>query len=302
MTTNQSRLAGVSRICVLVASLASCVIAAGIIACQTGCRTAASMGLPVAAGGHTLLSHAKDQRQTAGHPTGVPTELAKDILPAHRVVAGDVLVIEPNDFNSPVRLSSDQTVQQDGTIELGAYGRLQVAGMSAEEIQGRVQQVVTTQEIAKQQSRVTLAAHRNKGLGTPLEENEPVDYGVTVRLVNKESALYYVMGEVNAPGSYPVVGHETVLDAVIAAGGLSDRANDHKIILTRPQQGGDALIVPICYQQILQLGDVSTNYQLMPGDRIYVPSLTLWEDIRQSFAWGGEKSCPHCREYSKKRD
>ena len=34
----------------------------------------------------------------------------------------------------------------------------------------------------------------------PEEFNEKPDYGVTVRLVNKESGLFYVMGEVNAAG------------------------------------------------------------------------------------------------------
>lgn len=265
---------------------------------QSGCRTAASMGLPISAGSHSLLSHAKDLRQTIGHPQDVPTELAKLTLPAHRMEAGDVLVVEPNDFNSPVRLSSDQTVQQDGTIELGAYGRLQVAGLSAEEIQAQVQDVVTNQETAKHLNRIALASHRDaeQSGGPPTDE---VDYGVTVRLVNKESDLFYVMGEVNAPGSYPLVGHETVLDAIIAAGGLSDRSNDHKIILTRPQSPGHPrTILPVCYQQILQLGDVSTNYQLRPGDRIYVPSLTLWEDVKQSLSVGDERSCPHCRIYS----
>ncbi len=92
---------------------------------------------------------------------------------------------------------------------------------------------------------------------------------------------------------------ETVLDALITAGGLSDRANDHKIILTRPMSAGQPrVILPVCYQQILQLGDTSTNYQLQPGDRIYVPSLTLWEDIKQSTQWRREKSCPQCRDYS----
>ena len=201
-----------------------------------GCRTAGSLGLPVSSGSHKLLSYASKARQTVGHPKGVPTELAKRTLPAHQVEPGDVLVIEPNDFNSPVRLSSDQTVQQDGTIELGSYGRLQVAGMSAPEIQERVQVIVAQHEIQKDQMRMALASHRG---GPPVtrnaEDQEDVDYGVTVRLVNKEGALFYVMGEVNAPGSYPLVGYETVLDAIIAAGGLSDRSNDHKIILTRPQ-------------------------------------------------------------------
>jgi len=268
---------------------------------QTGCRTAASFGLPVSAGGHRLLSHASEIRQNNGHPGNVATELAKLTLPAHRVQAGDVLVIEPNDFNSPVRLSSDQTVQQDGTIELGAYGRLQVAGMSAEEIQTQVQNLVTQKETKKLHQQIALVSHQSGGLGSPAADAEQPDYGVTVRLVNKESGLFYVMGEVNAPGSYPLVGHETVLDAIIAAGGLSDRCNDHKIILTRPQaEGQPRVILPICYQQILQLGDVSTNYQLLPGDRIYVPSMTLWEDVKQSVSWGNEKSCPDCRDYSQK--
>ena len=263
---------------------------------QSGCRTASSMGLPVSSGSHTLLSDAVEIRQAVGHQKEIATELAKTALPPHRVEAGDVLVIEPNDFNSPVRLPGDQTVQQDGTIELGSYGRLLVAGMSAVEIQGRVGELVANHEIAKRQTKIELASHDASSSAV-----EQADYGVSVRLVNQDSALFYVMGEVNAPGSYPLVGHETVLDAIIAAGGLSDRANDHKIILTRPQFAGQPrVILPVCYQQVLQLGDVSTNYQLNPGDRIYVPSMTLLEDVKQSLRWYDEKSCPHCRDYSKR--
>ncbi|QDS96664.1 SLBB domain protein [Roseimaritima multifibrata] len=258
-----------------------------------GCRTAASLGLPISAGSNTIMSDAVALRQQQGHPQGIATELAKVPLPPHPVEAGDVLVIEPNDFNSPIRLSSDQTVQQDGTIELGAYGRMQVAGLPPAEIQNRVQHVITEHIARKQQEGIGLASHT--GQAGALDPS--IDYGVTVRLVNQESAMFYVMGEVNAPGSYPLVGHETVLDALIAAGGLSDRANDHKIILTRPQPAGQPrIILPVCYRQVLQMGDVSTNYQLRPGDRIYVPSLSLWEDIKQSVS-SSEKSCPHCSEY-----
>ncbi|SMP69346.1 polysaccharide export outer membrane protein [Neorhodopirellula lusitana] len=258
----------------------------------TGCRTAASLGLPVSGTSHALLPYATDLRQ-AGHRAGIATELAKHPLPPHRMAAGDVLVIEPNDFNSPVRLQSDQVVQQDGSIELGDYGRVEVLGMTVQEIQQTVQTRVASRETEKSQTRMAMVSHRNN-----ITPEEVVDYGVNVRLVSNESDLFYVMGEVNAPGSYPLVGTETVLDAVIAAGGLSDKANEHKIILTRPQPDGQKrLILPVCYKQILQLGDVSTNYQLMPGDRIYIPSITIWEDVKQSMAFNSDKSCPHCREY-----
>ena len=262
---------------------------------HTGCRTAASLGIPISSGSNYLLSDAVEIRQAVGHQAGIPTELQKVSLPPHRVEAGDVLVIEPNDFNSPVRLPGDQTVQQDGTIELGQYGRLQVMGRSAEEIQAQVSTMIAGIETSKFEATVAQASYHP----SQTKPQPTVDYGVAVRLVNQDSALFYVMGEVNSPGSYPLVGHETVLDAIIAAGGLSDSANDHKIIVTRPQlPGRPRVILPACYQQILQMGDVSTNYQLMPGDRIYVPSMTILEDAKQTLQWRNEKSCPHCRDYS----
>ena len=264
-----------------------------VCCCGTGCSTLGSMGLPVGPG-HRLLSHAKDVRQAAGHRGNMPHELAKTTLNPHRVEAGDALVIEPNDFNSPIRLPSDQTVQSDGTIDMGAYGRLQVAGRTIPEIERQAQAVILHHENVKKQ-------HQLASYGAnQASHDENVDYGVTARLVNQESAMIYVLGEVNAPGSYPLTGHETVLDALIAAGGLAGKANEHKLILSRPRMPGEPrVILPICYHQVVQLGETTTNYQLQPGDRIYVPSLTLWEDIKQSF--GSEKSCPHCVEFSRTR-
>jgi polysaccharide export outer membrane protein len=208
--------------------------------------------------------------------------------------AGDVLVIEPNDYNGPIRLQSDQTVQQDGTIDLGSYGSVYVAGHSTKEIQARIETAVRNVELAKRNrrnQRTALASYD----GNMATTDEDLDLSVSVRMVHQESSSVYVMGEVNAPGSYPIDGNETVLDAIISAGGLSGKSNDRKIILTRPQLGGKPRVVlPVCFQHILQLGDVSTNYQLQPGDRIYVPSMNLLEDIRQSMRWRRDKSCPYC--------
>ena len=121
---------------------------------STGCHTAASLGLPVSAGSNYLLSDAVEIREAIGHRSNLATELAKAPLPPHRVEAGDVLVIEPNDFNSPVQIPSDHTVQQEGTIDLGSYGRIQVAGLTVPEIQQQVQFAVTQQEKLRRQSAV----------------------------------------------------------------------------------------------------------------------------------------------------
>lgn len=224
-----------------------------------------------------------------------PNELTKTALRPHRMEPGDILVIEPNDFNSPIRFQSDQTVQQDGNIDLGTYGQIYVAGLTTEEIKQTINSNVVQYEARKRQQDVTLASHTNALSPT---DQDLENFGVTVRLVNQETGKFYVMGEVNAPGSYPMTGSETVMDAIIAAGGLSINANSHQIILTRPRLSDEEReILPVCFEQILQMGDVSTNYQLQPGDRIYVPSISIWEDVKQSLRWQKHPGCPHCRNY-----
>ena len=117
---------------------------------------------------------------------------------------------------------------------------------------------------------------------------------VSVRITNWDSKKIYVLGEVNSPGSFPYIGNETVLDAIIEAGGLSSSSNRHSIIVSRPSQCSDCrTVIKVCYDQIVQLGDASTNYQLQPGDRVFVPSLGLIDDIKQSFSLK-DPHCPRC--------
>jgi hypothetical protein len=41
---------------------------------------------------------------------------------------------------------------------------------------------------------------------------EPNADAINVCLVNPQSAVYHVLGEVNSPGSFPLMGRETVLE------------------------------------------------------------------------------------------
>jgi len=53
-------------------------------------------------------------------------------------------------------------------------------------------------------------------------------------------------------------------------------------------------VMTVCYDQIVQLGDTTSNYQLMPGDRVFAPSLTFMEDLKQSFSCNKDERCPRC--------
>jgi protein involved in polysaccharide export with SLBB domain len=219
--------------------------------------------------GHRLLRATKELRRAVPDPLPLPRELNKSVLAAYVVEPGDVLLVQPADLDSPVRLPADQPVLPDGTIDLGRYGRLLVAGQTVDQIEAAVRTRV--QEPAK-------------------------DAGpVNVRLVSRQSKVFYVLGEVNAPGSYPLAGRETVLDGIIAAGGLTDSASHKDIILSRPTPpAGCRVVLPICYEEIVQLGDTSTNYQLAPGDRIFVATRHCLEGL---FPFFSPHACPPCGQH-----
>jgi protein involved in polysaccharide export with SLBB domain len=239
-----------------------------------GCSTVpGASGIPfLSPPRHSLLEDAKAVRQQA--PDDMPRELSKRPLAPYVVEPGDVLLIQPIDPDSTVRLPGDQPILLDGTVNLGRFGRVPVAGKTADQIEAEVGALIQ--------------AHLQEQV--PGKEQSREKFAVSVRIVSRVSKVYYVQGEVNAPGAFALVGRETVLDGIIAAGGLTDRASRRNIILSRPTAPHSCRIVlPVCYRDIVQLGDTSTNYQLAPGDRIYVASRTIWEDL-----CGSKSDCPPC--------
>ena len=72
----------------------------------------------------------------------------------------------------------------------------------------------------------------------------------------------------------PFTGNETVLDAISQIGGLPAVSSKRHIWIARrsPGPGGPNNVLEINWQSITQCGGTDTNYQMMPGDRLYVKS------------------------------
>lgn len=223
--------------------LAACLTAG----CQVGGNRYSLFG-----GTHLLSDQARGMAAANGEPLPLARELAKKPIPAYIVEPGDVLLVHPLNLDSPARLSGDQPVLPDGRIQLGIYGMPMVAGKSIDEVEAEINALVRLKT-------------RDAG-------------PIAVRLMTRDSKVYYVLGEVNSPGTYPLRGRETALDGIVAAGGLTASASRFDIVLSRPTRPDSCRIVlPVCYTEIVQLGDTSTNYQLRPGDRIFVPTRTFHE-------------------------
>jgi polysaccharide biosynthesis/export protein len=229
--------------------------ALGVAACLAGgCASSAGNRFVLFPAGHRLIEPAKTLRESNFPPPDLPRELNKTVAPPYVVEPGDVLLVQPTRLDSPVRLPGDQPILPDGSIQLGEYGRLVVAGKTIEQIESEVNGLIKA---------------RTADAGP-----------ITVRLVVRDSKVYYVLGEVNAPGSFQLRGRETVLDGIVAAGGLTTNAARSEIILARPSKPGNGCVVlPVCYNEIVQLGSTVTNYQLQAGDRIFVPSRGFCEEL-----------------------
>jgi polysaccharide biosynthesis/export protein len=242
-------------------------IASIMLAPSVGCSVTPGQGFTIFPSGNFLLETTERLRDRAPRRPDVPRELSKTVIEPYVIQPGDALLIEPEALETPLRFPVDQTVLPDGTIDLGPYGRRIVAGKSVDQIEA--------------------------GVRDAIRETEKRELAVNVRLVNPRSAVYYVLGEVNAAGAFPLAGRETVLDGILAAGGLSSRSSYCNIVLSRPTApDGCRIVMPICYRHIAQMADTTTNYQLMPGDRIYVATRTLCEQL---MFWKDKQSCEFCQ-------
>jgi len=78
-----------------------------------------------------------------------------------------------------------------------------------------------------------------------------------------------IVGEATRPQAVPYRQHMTILDVMIAAGGLTDFADGNASVLVRGAEGGKQYSVRL--KDLLKRGDISANVAVRPGDIVIVP-------------------------------
>jgi polysaccharide export outer membrane protein len=146
------------------------------------------------------------------------------------------------------QIAGDHLVGPDGTVNLGTYGRVFVTGMSVD------------------QARIAIETHLSQYLEKPQ---------IAVDVAGYNSKTYYIITEGAGFGDgvnrFPITGNDTVLDAISKMHGLS-QVSSKKIWVARPSPSPTACdqILPVDWVAVTKGGSSATNYQLMPGDRVFV--------------------------------
>lgn len=79
-----------------------------------------------------------------------------------------------------------------------------------------------------------------------------------------------VVGEATQPRAIPFSKHMTLLDLMIAVGGLTDFAAGNKSVLVR-FDGGERKEYSVRLDDLIRDGDISANVSLLPGDVLIIP-------------------------------
>ena len=146
------------------------------------------------------------------------------------------------------QIVGEHLVGPDGRVNLGTYGSVYVTGLTLAEAKDRIE--------------------------TKLSERL-VDPEVIVDVFSYNSKKYYIITQGAGFGdnivTAPITGNDTVLDAIAAIGGLSQLSST-KIWIARPAPAGVGCeqILPVNYEEITRGAVTSTNYQLLPGDRLFI--------------------------------
>jgi len=148
----------------------------------------------------------------------------------------EITVFELPELNQTVRVS------EDGSITLSLLGKVDVAGLTAQELEKRIATLLDQQ--------FTKGAH------------------VTVFI--KEYQKVSVIGAVGNPGQYEIVGPTTLLHVIAQAGGLTAQATN-ELFIYRVNGDGKQDRIAIRLEDLTINGNQDLNILIQPKDVVMVP-------------------------------
>ena len=98
---------------------------------------------------------------------------------------------------------------------------------------------------------------------------DPVVTVVVQQFVGPTSEQIRVTGEATKPQILPYRKDMTVLDVMIAVGGLTDFADGNAATIYRVAEGGKQYSVRL--RDLIKRGDISANVEMRPGDILIIP-------------------------------
>jgi len=186
--------------------------------------------------GLTRLEPAAQGASTSVGNVGAPAQDGDYVIGPEDVLAINVW--------HEAELSRSVPVRPDGKISLPLVGDMKASGLTSRELEA---------ELAK-----SLDAYIHKPQ-------------VTVSVQEVNSHKFYILGEVQRPGSYPLSPNLTVLSALAIAGGFRDFAKVNQIYVLQLRPDGTRSHIRFDYKAAVNGSNSYRDLELKTGDTVVVP-------------------------------
>jgi polysaccharide export outer membrane protein len=169
---------------------------------------------------------------------------AQTLLPIeYRVGPKDVLQIDVYGVDSLRNL--EVTISEVGKMTLPLLGEVDVNGLTKSEVEEKLVRLLSESVLRNPQ--------------------------VTVLIKQYQSKVVYLIGAVQKPGVYPLLGRRTLLETIVAAGGPAINAG-LEIIVVRKQNGGEGTSLRLSLEDLMIKADARIDIPLQPNDIINIPA------------------------------
>ncbi len=244
------------------------------IAACLGILTATAFGL-------TSTSPKDESGQDAKSSPEKGSETAKRTPPPQFAQRADYVVEPPDLIDLWVEktlagrpITGERLVRPDGTMSIGWYGDLDVAGLTVAEIKKKL---ITKLQTFLSDESLGLVAVSPSGetiidpaTGAPKRIDPKDSKKVRVAVTQCNSKCFYVQGEVRSPGSFRLTDTLTVQGAITAAGGLSPVADPAKVLVFRENSRGEPERIAMDANLISHGKPLSASFLVKRGDRVVV--------------------------------
>ncbi|WP_241505781.1 XrtA/PEP-CTERM system exopolysaccharide export protein [Parahaliea mediterranea] len=161
----------------------------------------------------------------------------------------------------------DYVIGPGDTLEVFVWGNEELSSVGVVRPDGKFTTRLVEDLEASGKTSTQLARDIEKSYGEYVRQ--PVVSVIVNGFVGVPSQQVRVVGEAAQPASVPYRKHMTLLDLMIAVGGMTEFADGNGSVLVRTDDGGQTSY-KLRLDDLLKDGDISANLALMPGDIVII--------------------------------
>jgi polysaccharide biosynthesis/export protein len=145
-------------------------------------------------------------------------------------------------------LNVERRVAEDGSIDLPLLGQVPVSGLTPSEAQKRIESFLTAKYVNRANVSVIVKEYASKPIS--------------------------ILGAVGHPGPLTIAGNWYLLQAIVAAGGLTPEAGK-KIYVLRHAKNGLSSVLVVNVDDLFRADSAKWNVPLFPTDIVNIPPKTM---------------------------